>query len=245
MLEAKSSSNVKKAMVIVEPRRHPDLERVVTQFDRQMPIDWDLYVFHGKSTKDYSKNATRNCSSGRNIFLKALDVDNLTDKEYNKLFKETSFWNQIDAEDILVFQTDTAICGGSKFSIDHFRQYGYIGCSFKKDSIGFNNQLWDKKFSFYGIGGLSFRKKSFTLQCIHNKPNVDPYFAEDVFYSECVHKETGSLKPESADVLSNFCSQYNFNSRSFGAHKTKFMAKEDKDEFYGYCPEARFLDTQH
>lgn len=231
--------------MIVEPRRHPDLERVLTQFDRQMPVDWDLYVFHGKSAKDYSQNATRNCLSGRNIFLKALDVDDLPEKEYNKLFKQTSFWNQIHAEDILIFQTDAALCGASKFSIDRFRQYGYIGCSFKKDSIGMNNQLSNKKYSFYGIGGLSFRKKSFTLQCIRENPTVDPYFPEDIFYSECVHKETGSLKPESAKVLGDFCSQYNFNSRSFGAHKTKLMAKDDKDAFYAYCPEAQFLATQH
>jgi hypothetical protein len=164
--------------------------------------------------------------------------------EYNRLFKQESFWNSIDAEDILVFQTDTALCSKSPFRLDRFRKYGYLGCSHKKDSIGFQKQVWAKEFPFYGIGGLSFRKKSFMLKCIQENPNVDPDYAEDVFYSECIHKETSGLKPESADVLCDFCTQHHFNSMSFGAHKTKTLKVEDKEAFYGFCPEARFLESQ-
>lgn len=235
---------VKKAMVIVEPRKHPDFDRVLKQFDAQMPVDWDLYVFHGKGAKDFLQDITMDITSGRNVYLKSLESDNLTANEYNKLFKQASFWNQINAEDILVFQTDCALCSKSPHNIDRFRKYGYLGCSYLKNSHGFTKQVWGTKHPFYGIGGLSFRKKSFTMKCIRERPNIDPDFAEDVFFSECVHKERGSLKPESADVLCDFCTQHAFNSKSFGAHKTKDLAKGDKDGFYAFCPEAEFLDKQ-
>lgn len=36
-------------MVIVEPRAHPDLQYVLENFDKNMPLYYDLYIFHGKS----------------------------------------------------------------------------------------------------------------------------------------------------------------------------------------------------
>lgn len=239
-----ASLDVKKAMVIVEPRKHKDFERVLTMFDAKMPVDWDMYIFHGKTAKDFLEEITMKLPSGRIIYLKSLSSDNLTTSEYNRLLKQASFWNDIDAEDILIFQTDCALCSGTPFSIDRFRKYGYLGCSYKKDSIGMNKQVWSKELPFYGIGGLSFRKKSFMLKCIRKEPNVHPDRAEDVFFSECVHAERSSLKPESPQVLCDFCSQHFFNSKSFGAHKTKLMVDEDKEDFYSYCPEARFLSDQ-
>ena len=228
--------DVKKAMMIVEPRKHPDLAHVLQNFDTHMDSSWDLYVFHGASAGSFLDSIVRGLSKSRKVYLIPLSTDNLTANEYNKLFKNESFWNNIDAEDILVFQTDTALCSKSPFRIDRFRRYGYLGCSNKKDSIGFHKQVWAKEFPFYGIGGLSFRKKSFMLNCIRNNPNVDPDYAEDVFYSEHIHKENSSLKPESADVLCDFCTQHYFNSMSFAAHKTKILKPEDKDAFYSlFC----------
>lgn len=40
---------VRSAMVIVEPREHPNLQYVLENFDRLMPLHYDLYVFHGKT----------------------------------------------------------------------------------------------------------------------------------------------------------------------------------------------------
>lgn len=233
-------------MVIVEPRKHKDFARVLKQFDAQMPSDWDLYVFHGASAKGFLQDIIKQLQSGRNIYLKSLDTDNLTAKEYNRLFKDPRFWNKVDAEDILVFQTDCALCSKTPQAINRFRKYGYLGCAYQADSIGMRNPVWSKGLPFYGIGGMSFRKKSFMMKCIKSHPDVHPDHPEDVFFSECIHEEPDSspLKPESASVLCDFCSQHNYNADSFAAHKTKDMIKEDKEAFYSYCPEARFLEEQ-
>lgn len=220
------------AMVIVEPRNHPYLKQVCENFDKNMPPDWDLYVVHGKSNATFAKEAVSNIQ--RNKIFIPLRVDNLTADTYNQLFKQLSFWNKIKAENILVFQTDTALCANSKFKIKNFMKYDYIGCSsnnaFRKKTV------WDEKYKdsfFYGIGGLSFRKNSFQKKCILQHPNIDKYYPEDVFYSNCVAKSKN--RPRSIRVLQNFCSQ-SHGFKSFGSHKTKKI----NPSFYEFCPEAKF-----
>jgi hypothetical protein len=161
--------------------------------------------------------------------------------DYNTLFKKKHFWNKINAEDILVFQTDSVLCGRSYKTINDYIKYDYIGCSYDNKVIGDNMfRHWGSKYHFYGIGGLSFRKKSFMLQCIYDNPNVPNDFPEDMFFSQCVAKS--SKRPPTAKVLNQFCTQFVFKEESWGAHKTN-VDLQNKDEFYEYCPEARMLET--
>ncbi len=246
--------SVSKAMIIVEPRKHKLLKTVIANFDNRMDASWDLYVFHGRQNKTEAKEAINNINK-RNVFLKELDYDNISADEYNELFKDEDFWNQINAEHILVFQTDAVTCSKSTHSIDEFLQYGYIGCSANNEIIGVHpNSPWYsgpdtwlnkskmKDYSFYGIGGLSLRKKSFMLKCIKRMP-YPKTFPEDVYYSECVKEfEDASLRPESANTLMNFCAQYSYSpdNKSWGAHKTNASIPLS-DPFYEYCPEAKVL----
>jgi len=112
----------KKALVIVEPREHEYLQYVCENFDKNMDKTWDLYLFHGKSTGDFAQKATAGIK-GRKVNLIPLETDNLDGDGYNALFKSLDFWNQVDAEDILVFQTDTVLCPASEFKIRDFRKY--------------------------------------------------------------------------------------------------------------------------
>lgn len=221
------------AMVIVEPRKHPYLKQVCENFDKNMPPDWDLYVVHGNLNATFAKDAVNHIQR-RKIFI-PLQVDNLTVDTYNELFKKLSFWNKIKAENILVFQTDTALCSKSTLNIQEFMKYDYIGCSMNK-SFKHYKVPWDKKYKddhFYGIGGLSFRKNSFQKKCILQHPNIDRYYPEDVFFSKCVAKSKN--RPRSVKELKRFCSQSR-GFKSFGAHKTKKI----NPSFYNYCPEAKF-----
>jgi len=223
----------KKAIVIIEPREHKNLEAVINNFDKNMPPDWDLYVFYGKSGRNYAVNASAKVKD-RTKYLLPLDTDNLTADEYNELLKKATFWNRIDAETILVFQTDAVLCDKSDFDIDEFIKYDYIGCSANNISIGYDT-TW-KNENFYGIGGLSLRKKSFMLKCIADNPTINKNFPEDVFYSNCVSKSDN--RPESAEVLSKFCSQYEYRNNSFGVHKPSQMGREDFEKFLQYCPDT-------
>lgn len=232
-----NSQLLKNAMVIVEPRPHKLLESVIHNFDSIMPPSWDLYVFYGKSHYNFAHKATEKILK-RNKFLIQLDTDNLDAKGYNKLLKQESFWNKVNAEHILVFQTDSVLCKNSKYKIEEFMNYNYIGCPYNGHYIGKHEMgIWSGKHYFYGIGGLSYRKKSFMIDCIRNYP-IDDDFPEDVFYSNCV-AETKD-KPENAMVLNKFCTQFSGLDYSFGVHKPERLV--NKKEFSGYCPEIKILD---
>jgi hypothetical protein len=226
----------KNAIVIVEPRAHELLKQVIDNFNDIMDKSWDLYVFHGQSNKEFAHNATNHIKD-RNKFLIPLDTDNLNANEYNKLLKDKNFWNKINAEHILVFQTDSILCKNSKYKIDDFLKYDYIGCPYNGTIIGDNTKIWGETNHFYGIGGLSYRKKSFMMDCINNNSNIEPEFAEDVFYSNCVAKSKN--KPESANVLNKFCTQFFGLDISFGVHKPTQLA--DRETFSKYCPEINIL----
>ena len=120
--------------------------------------------------------------------------------------------------------------------IDNFIKYNYIGCSVNDKDIG-NGKFWGGSDThFYGIGGLSLRKKSFMLQCIEDNPYIHKDYPEDVFYSNCVAKSEN--RPESADVLTKFCSQHSYYNDSFGVHKPSEMNRKDFEKFLQYCPDT-------
>lgn len=232
-----------RALVIVEPRKHKLLKYVCENFDQHMCKSWDLYVFHGKSHKAHAEEAVSNIKD-RKIILTALDKDNFTADDYNITFKSLDFWDQVKAENILVFQTDAVLCPASQFKIQDFTQFDYIGCGSYNGAIGKSRDVWgndqSKDNSFYGVGGLSFRKNSFQKKCIRDYPNIKPTYPEDVFYSNCVEKSIN--KPRTAADLANFCTQDAFEARSFGAHKTWYMKEGHAEPFYKFCPAARKIE---
>jgi hypothetical protein len=231
----------KNAMLIVEPRRHPALKTVLENFDEHMDPSWDLYVFHGKSAKAFAKKASQGITK-RKVILIPLKTNNLTVDAYNALLKSRSFIHKIKAENILLFQTDAALCNKSPYMIDKFTKYNYIGCPYNDHKIGTSDTNGWGKNNFYGVGGLSFRKKSFMLSCIKKNPTISQKFPEDVFYSNCVAKTR--KKPKSALILTKFCTQGHFINKSFGAHKTRHMLrKSDRKRFTRYCPKAKEIQS--
>lgn len=239
-LEGFKNTITTKAMIIIEPRKHPLLRKVIENFDEHMDPSWNLYVYHGESSAKYARECVRNVTK-RKVILLPLGSDNMTSTDYNKLFKKKHFWDTVNAEKILVFQTDSVLCGKSKKTINDYSDYDYIGCSYDNKTIGTKMFIhWDPKYEFYGIGGLSFRNKSFMIDCINNNPGIPDDFPEDMFFSQCVARSKN--RPPSAKVLNQFCTQFVYNENSFAAHKTNIDLK-NKDEFYGYCPEALMLET--
>ena len=232
------SGRSRRAMIIVEPRPHPLLGPIIRNFHARIPREWDLYVFHGPSHAAYANESARGVSPSRRVFLKALETDNLTADEYNKLFKSAHFWDRVDADDILVFQTDAVTCAKSKWNIDSFTHLDYVGCAYDHQ-IG-PGVHWGKDHSFYGSGGLSFRKKKFMMECIAANPNIDPHAPEDVFFSDCVAKSPS--KPKDAATLAKFCTQNTYMEQSFGAHQIdKQLAPHHRALFIDHCPEAAML----
>jgi len=226
------------AMIIVEPRMHEHLSRVLLNFDSAVDTTWDLYIFHGSGKKhgDHAKAAVAGIEGHRNVFFCDLGTKNLNANQYNRLFKQASFWNRVHAENILVFQTDAAVCKNTKFKIEDFMDLDYIGCASSMRGLGTDGNVWDKN-NYYGVGGLSFRKKSFMMDAIQSNRNIDRNFPEDVFFSN--HVAMSNKRPKDVQRLHNFCAQNYYVTDSWGSHKVDVMfAGTNKKDFQDYCPES-------
>lgn len=98
---------------------------------------------------------------------------------------------------------------------------------------------WWGPEAFWGVGGLSFRRRSWTLRCLASA-RYRRYAAEDLLFSMCVDAE--GRRPVGGEELARFCSQDAFLEGSFGAHQiaTRMNATQ-LPAFLDYCPEARLL----
>jgi hypothetical protein len=225
------------ALVIVEPRRHGLLKTVIQSFSEWVPKDWTLYVVHGRNNKEFAREASVN--QKRNVVFIELEHDNLNAGQYNQLLTNPQFWKLIEAEHILVFQTDSMPCG-SPLDVKKFGKFGYIGCAYDGNRAGKDSGYWGND-SFYGVGGLSLRRKSFMLECLKNTKTNKP---EDVTFSNCVDQLRFN-RPTSQDI-GDFCAQSGWGEggyapKSWGAHKINLMNESMRNTFLQYCPAASVL----
>jgi len=243
--EGMNNTIYNKVAVIIEPRQPPYLVKVVKNFIDNLPDEWYIKIFHGLNAKQFILDSELKpyIESGK-ILLQRLSVDNLSSYEYSDLFKTTKFWEDCLGENILIFQTDSILCSKSKFKIDDFLDFHYIGSAW---SISFGENTHG------GNGGLSFRKASSMIECINKYPPVptsnhppfdinkfNPHSGEDIYFIQALkllNKKIGSR----TDCL-KFGVQHFFTYNSFGAHKFYDYLKGDEyNRFIEYCPEGKVI----
>ena len=175
--------------VIVEPRRHHMLAKVIRNFMYHLGENWNLHIFTSADNINWIKNQLP-MSSFR---ITPIDRENLSTTEYSALLMDLNFWQMIPEEYILIFQTDCILFrNGMDTWIDNDdHNFDYVGANYYNPihtipDIG-------------GIqGGLSLRKKSVMIECINNitKTIINNYrisngltsihdviLAEDVFFT--------------------------------------------------------------
>ena len=94
-----------KMAVLVEPRKHIHLSGVLKNFCSKLGMDWSMTIFVGNNNFDFVKNIIGNS----NIKIIKLNTNNLSIEKYSELLLNKNFWNQLDSEKILIFQTDTLL----------------------------------------------------------------------------------------------------------------------------------------
>ena len=105
------------------------------------------------------------------------------------------------------------------------------------------NVGFQEGFPFYGIGGLSLRRKSFILKCLEIYQDNCPHEAEDITFSTCVHIFREQYPVPSALDVGDFCAQGGWGIKelpnSWGVHKfNKTMPPHSKEQFLKFCPDA-------
>jgi hypothetical protein len=221
--------------VIVETRQHPALEYVIELFSEDLEIP--IQLLHGARNEAFIRESTISAlvAQGK-VVLTGLETDTLTPADYNALLLSREFWHALAGRGkVLIFQTDSVLCGKSGFQLEDFVDYDYIGSNWpRRRPIGL---IIDG-----GSGGLSLRDWGRSVECLdrfpalHWKGGEDAYFA---FHMELIGALVG--KP---DACARFSTQSEFLANSFGAHQISLLSEQDQAEFLRYCPEAAVLSDK-
>jgi hypothetical protein len=218
--------------VIVESRKHPALEYVVTRFANLLGIR--IQLFHGSSNKSFIKDTKiGSLVAAGDVVLSQLYLETLSPVEYNALLLSKDFWYSIcGRKKILVFQTDAMVCSNSDYQLNEFMGFDYIGSAWNRERpVGL---VIDG-----GNGGLSLRDWRASIACLERfhpalwPGGEDGYFA---FHLELV----GGRVAKQSDCA-KFSTQDKFLAKSLGAHKISELEDKEIERFIQYCPDIRVL----
>jgi hypothetical protein len=225
-------SNIDCVGVIVETRNHPLLERIVIDFVARTGLQ--VQLFHGKLNLDFilQSKVSALIEDGK-VILTQLNTEDFFAKDYNALFLSEDFWHTlIGRNKVFVFQTDSILCEQSKYNLNDFVKFDYIGGWWQRERpIGL---IMDG-----GNGGFSIRDWQKSIDCLKrfsptNWPGgEDGYFA---FHIDLIGGKVGRKKS-----CSQFATQDYFTYKSYGCHKISRLNKQDKIAFAKYCPQAKCL----
>jgi len=189
--------------IIIEPRNTNLLILVVKNIlDKIQNIK--INIFHGILNKKLLQKNFNKEIINKNIILTNLNIKNLSVEEYNNYLTIDNFWNNLDGENILVFQIDSFICNYDIDFIKNCNLYGFVGAPVKKWNIPWQN------------GGLSLRKKSLMIQAIKEKKQNENFFPEDRYFT-VVKKDI--VNPAPFKLANQFSVEKFYYEKPFGIHK--------------------------
>ena len=152
--------------VIVEPRPHKALKPVLNNICQKLGCP--ITIVHGAKNKKYVLEAAKDIPCVDLIL--EINAEQLNAPTYSKLLTTEEFWDKTRKKEqtILIFQTDSGICGESK-DIHKFLQYDYCGAPWGNGKVG-------------GNGGFSIRNPEIAKKhiCEHgtSTKNEDAMFSK-------------------------------------------------------------------
>ena len=222
------------AAVIVEPRKHRFLYRVIKHFMVHLDDGIPFFLFYGKGNFKFVYDYFYREIHRKKLTLIELPVNNLTPDRYNHLLKEKFFYKHILYDKLLIFQTDAWLNTKSKRSLEDFLDFDYIGGY----SIGITG--------VHGNGGLSLRDRLKSLRAITLFKKTKPsHYPEDLFFNYTIKKIKGKIACQKyIQQVHQFCCNYSYCDAE--KHSSLFIHKVLPNQRYGnkitqYCPEAAGL----
>ena len=235
-LESRSQKEYPFVAAIVEPRKD-NLVKIIQHFLRVLPANTHFQVYHGTENVDILYiNFSEEINSGK-MSLWNMGIDNLSIQGYSALLTSETFWNTIQSERVLIFQTDAITCD-SGVDIQEFKEYDYVGAPLSMFICVLVNLLFICKGYFlqhsrYYNGGLSYRRKSTALKVIKRYP-WDRKCTEDVWFCAFIPHVGGKLP--SREIARKFSFEAeNLSGTPWGLHKPR----KDYDQLCNICPNTR------
>jgi glycosyltransferase involved in cell wall biosynthesis len=246
--------------VIVEPREHEMLEPVIRNllprlnkiqnFNKRDEDKWNLHIFCGIKNYEFVKNLLPHWE----YKITKLEVEDLTREKYSELLKNEKFWQQIEQENILIFQTDCAVFNGFDIREHLNKGYPFMGSRYNwgpRDEGGalIHDPLSPKELGFNMNGGFSLRKKSAMLSCIEQVSEKDivahrenegqdtSYFeSEDVHEDVYFHNALSLLGEDlpTFEDCSKFCFQHDYEGLggALAVHQYETYCSKENQRYF-------------
>ena len=158
------------AAIIVEPRNHAALEKVVKNV--KQGLDIPVTIFHGRNNRNLSDAIARRNPGVR---LREMPVSNLNSHSYSDLLLQHEFWDeaeqQSEGKNVLIFQTDAGLCNPENVEknrkrLSELEEYDIVGAPGVYRGNPFNN------------GGFALRNPKTMKQLLKEsgkgRPDADP-----------------------------------------------------------------------
>ena len=193
------------ALVIVETRALPHLPHVIASAVRTHP-GWHLYVYAPLPVHEFLEQGG---SLGSGVYTKVtLEPIPMTPAHYSKLLLSREFWDVIQEEHVLVFQSDCAVVRPTP---PDFMRYDYIGavCGLLLPS------------RFVMNGGLSLRRRSAMLRAILMMTEIEAEEPEDVAFMLTMRRNSPAFVMPTMDECDDFAIESQGNPlTAVGVHGT-------------------------
>lgn len=209
--------NSKNKSLIVETRNLNHLEFVIKNTVQKLGDGWGHIIFCNLKNYDLIKKICDDISE--NMEIKLLEND-LSRDTYNNLFLDINFWEQIDCEKVLVYQTDTFIY---KNLDKEFLKYDWIGMIWNDEHTKFIENSKLKWKDLWGCnGGLNLRTVPVIKEILKNNKLPEKIFKdtekiqEDMFFSWFIKNKYSFPKKDECKKFSN---DKIFDESIFGTHQ--------------------------
>lgn len=177
--------------ILVETRNVPHLEFLIKNTIQKLGNGWGHMVFCGQRNIDQVTQICAKISPDIEIIL--LDEDIKTKNDFNNLFLSLDFWNKVQAEKVLVYQTDTFF---AKNLPKEMLQYDWIGAPIiakywdHKEAVAVAARIREDGWGV-GNGGFSLRNVSKIKQVLEQGVLIkndgsypSKYLPEDIYFVE-------------------------------------------------------------
>ena len=244
-------NKVSKVALIVETRRYKALPFVLKNVMQNLSDEWLLQIFHGNKNLDYIKNFVEKdeflTKIKNKITFTNLNIDEISADDSSLEIRLTEkFWNDVIGDTVLYFECDSMLCPTSKYKVDDFIHFDYIGGYW-----GTEKYPLDEEYPVVMNGGLSLRKKDYMLNII--KTNLKPYLdrgdnpCEDYFVSSQIRGERPTSKEVRNFSIDCGCIEPLDMKAPFGVHKPWGIGKHGHGQYYDkikeLCPEIEELKS--
>jgi hypothetical protein len=219
-----TKSDSKVAVILFTGNNSNTLFSTLGRFHKALEPSWKIQVFYENISVSSLLETTVKLSNYRSRqFVLSFAGTSIRSVESMSFYMimNTSFWESVAGEKILIFQSDSALCSKSSYKLESFLQYDYVGAPWATNILsepGLPISKLDRatRYDLFegGNGGLSLRSKSSMIECsiaaTSGKLHYRYGLHEDIWFSYCLRFFLKDKMLPNFTVESNFAIESTF-----------------------------------